>query len=125
MKLTFTVPFPCPYQRKIAHLNEIDDALCPLYIKLAVSSRSGDICESRLTGVDSCGIEINARRWNETHVINVVHQDTGNYQLTPAEAEMKMYLKTSDFRISKIWSDLWLPVVNVMNDTYMHDCNIM
>ena len=119
MNLMLTVPFPCPYQRNIAHLNEIDDALCPLHIEFAVPSDSGRMCGSRLTGLGSCGIVINAKRWNETHAVNFMHHDTGNYQLTPTEAEMKMYLKTYDFRISKIWNDLLLPVIKVMNDSFI------
>lgn len=47
--------------------------------------------------------------------MNVIHQDTSNYQLTTAETEMKMYLKTYKFPISKIWRHILLPVVNVMN----------
>lgn len=120
MELTLTVPFPCPYHSNAAHMNDIDDLMCPLHIELAVPSGSGGICQSRLTGVGSCGIVINAKRWNETHVINIIHQDTGNYQLTTVEAEMELYLKTYEFVTSKIWSYMLLPVVHVRNETY--DC---
>lgn len=102
------------------HIHDTDEISCPLYIEMAVPAGSG-VCESRLTGENSCSIRISANRWNETHVMNIVHQDTGRYQLTSSEAEMEIYLQTSDFHISKLWSHILLPVVKVMNDTY--DCN--
>ncbi|XP_078322917.1 uncharacterized protein LOC144622187 [Crassostrea virginica] len=115
-------PFLYQIYWDVVHINAIDEVSCPLYIEMAVPAGSG-VCESRLTGENSCGIIISANRWNETHVMNIVHQDTGNYQLTSSEAEMEIYLQTFDFRLSKLWSHILLPVVKVMNDTY--DCNII
>lgn len=120
MNLILTVPFPCGMD--VVHINDIDEDTCPFYIEMAVPAGSG-VCESRLTGEYNCGIRISANRWNETHVMNIVHQDTGNYQLTSSEAEMEIYLQTFDFSVSKLWSHILLPVVKVMNDTY--DSNIM
>lgn len=122
MNLMLTVPFPCFLHRHAADLNDIDEIKCPLSVELAVPEVSGEVCQSRLTGTMYCGIDINPKRWNDTHAINIIHQDTLNYHLT-TDAEMKMYLKTYDFRISKIWSHLLLPVVNVNTISYIKIVN--
>lgn len=110
MSLMLTVPFPCVYQDS---MNNIDGQRCPFIIELAVPAKSGGVCESSLTGAGSCGISIHPKEWNKTHVINIVHQDTGNYYLTTAEAEMKMYLQTF-FGTNKLWNHIELPVINVI-----------
>ena len=117
--LKFTVPFPCGYKNDAIHINDIDPITCPIRIELAVPGTQGGVCGSRLTAKDSCATTILADEWNETHVMNIVHQNTGNYKLTPAETEMKIYLRIFDFAISNIWSQVLLPVVNVMKFTYL------
>lgn len=107
---TFTIPFPCVYTE--VHSNEIDEDGCPLNIELAVPRGSGG-CESRLAGETGCGVKINPRHWNVTNFMKIIHQDTGNYELTLAEAERKIYLKTYGFDKSDAWKDVLLPVVNV------------
>lgn len=119
MGLSFTVPFPCQYPNGAVQINEIDELKCPLNIELAVPAGAGGVCESRLVGAGSCAISISAKKWNETHVMKIVHQDTGKYDLTSAENEMKMYLKTYEFSTSQLWSHILLPVVNVINFTYL------
>lgn len=109
--LTFTVPFPCVY--KSVQSNEIDEDSCPLEIDIVIPKEKGGTCESRLASETRCGTKFKARSWNTTKFITIIHQDTGNYKLTLAEAEKKIHLKTYDFR-SKPWSHVALPVVNVI-----------
>ena len=119
MGFTFTVPFPCQYPKNAVHINEIDDLKCPLNIEVAVPAGAGGVCESRLVGAGSCAKSINPKKWNETHYMTIVHQDTGKYDLTSAESEMKVYLRTYEFITSQLWSHVLLPVVNVINLTYL------
>lgn len=118
MDLTFTVPFPCGYYSNAVHINKINKDTCPLHIELAVPVGSGGRCESRLVGDGNCGIKIYPEEWNKTHVMKVIHKDTLKYDLTTAEAEMKLYLKTYKFKISKLWREVLLPVVNVINTVF-------
>lgn len=111
IRFTFTVPFPCVYTA--VQSNEIEDLSCPLGIELAIPTGTG-ACESRVVGESDCFKYINPRSWNNIHAMNITHQDTGNYQLTLAEAERKLYLKTVSFKMSNAWSDVLLPVVNVI-----------
>lgn len=110
--LTFTVPFPCLYDK--VQSNEIADMSCPFDIEIAVPKDAENGCESRLVGESGCGFKINARRWNDTYFMNIVHQNTNNYELTVAEAERKIYLKTYAFKYSAAWRNVLLPVVNVI-----------
>lgn len=121
---TLTVPFPCVYMA--VQSNEIKDIDCPLSIELAIPDGTR-ACESRLVGESGCHKDIYPRIWNNTHFMDIFHQDTSNYQLTFAEAERKLYFKTYQFSISKAWSDVVLPVVNViiLNLRYFQHFNIL
>lgn len=112
--LTFTVPFPCGYTT--VQSNEIDELSCPLNVELAFPKGKGGSCESRLALDGGCGTTFHAKSWNKTEYIAIIHQDTGNYKLTLAEAERKIYLKTYGFDKSDAWKDVLLPVVNVHID---------
>lgn len=105
------MPFPCGYTT--VQSNEIDELSCPLNVELAFPKGKGGSCESRLALDGGCGTTFHAKSWNKTEYIAIIHQDTGNYKLTLAEAERKIYLKTYGFDKSDAWKDVLLPVVNV------------
>lgn len=114
IELKFTVPFPCRYKKDAVHIDKIDHDSCPLQIELAIPKGSSGVCGSRLTGQSGCGLKISPSELNNTFIMNIRHQDNNNYELTLAEAEYQLYLKTYEFGISQAWTDVLLPVVNVI-----------
>lgn len=113
VELNFTVPFPCRYKKEAVHIDDIDYESCPLRIELAIPKSTPGVCESRLAGQSGCGIQINPSELDSNIFMNIRHQDSSHYKLTNAEAERKLYLKTYQFDISKAWTDVILPVINV------------
>lgn len=113
VELKFTVPFPCRYKTDAVHIDDLDYASCPLHIELAIPKSTPGVCESRLAGQSGCAIVINPSELDSNIFMNITHQDSSNYELTNAEVERKLYLKTYKFEISKAWRDIILPVINV------------
>lgn len=113
VELNFTVPFPCRYKKEAVHIDDIDYESCPLRIELAIPKSTPGVCESRLAGQSGCGIEINPSELDSNIFMNIRHQDSSDYKLTNAQVERKLYLKTYQFDISKAWTDIILPVINV------------
>lgn len=113
VELNFTVPFPCRYKKEAVHIDDIDYESCPLRIELAIPKTTPGVCESRLAGQSECGIEINPSELDSNIFMNIRHQDSSDYKLTNAQVERKLYLKTYQFDISKAWTDIILPVINV------------
>lgn len=113
VELTLTVPFPCAYNKDAVQIDDIDKD-CSLNIEMEVPQGTSGTCESRLASESRCGVAIkNPDTWNETHILNIVHKDTGNYMLTPSEYERKVYLKIYQFPYGNAWAGLELPVINV------------
>lgn len=102
------------YTKGAVHLNEISDISCPLKIELKIPTGPPGVCESRLGGENKCGIPLNAKKWNVTYAMNIIHQPTGKYKLALAEAEKTLYLKTYEYTYSKAWSNMLLPPVKVI-----------
>lgn len=115
MELTFTVPIPCGFVKDAVQSNDIDKASCPMNIEMLVPNGPAGTCESTLTAESKCGVEIkDPDTWNKSHILNILHKDTGKYKLTPAESERKVYLRIYDFEIGKAWRGVDLPVINVI-----------
>jgi hypothetical protein len=113
VELTFTVPIPCGYSTGV-QTDVIDKDSCPMIIEMQVPKGAGS-CESTLTAEARCGVQIeDPTKWNEPHILNILHKDTGNYELTPSESERKVYLKTYNFPFGKVWTGVQLPVINVI-----------
>lgn len=113
--LTFTVPIPCGFVSNPVQSNAIDKFSCPMSIEMLVPNGPTGACESTLTAESKCGVKItDPDTWNKPHILNILHKDTGNYKLTSAESERKVYLKIIHFEIGETWTGVELPVINVI-----------